>query len=242
MRIHAVAGQRGGKNGLLFHCVCVQWLMEKTSCRCFVGVFCLFFFYFSSSVDVVLMMCACGPGSHFFGSRRHDVRIWKVSKVRVTCTNLWGEFQREEKLKDELLQDGFDTTQRNDPLRVVVSLFIQLLESDQVFMSMRSVFGTGPSECVSVCVCWSLCATWSRAMNTTVCYLFLFPKKPYCYCNIMKSLLMLYADWRLFYILHRWLFIFLFFSFSFLTAVSHFFKYPSSKRKKDKMLICSYYV
>lgn len=90
-----------------------------------------------------------------------------------------------------------------------------------------------------VCVCWSLCATWSRAMNTTVCNLFLFPKKPYCCCNIMKSLLMSYSDWTLFYILHRWLFIFLFFfcfGFSFLTAVSPFFKNPSSKRKKDKCL------
>lgn len=72
------------------------------------------------------------------------------------------------------------------------------------------------AECVCVRVCWSLCVTWSGAMNTTVCNLFLFPKKPYCCCNIMKSLLTSYSDWTLFYTLHRWLFIFLCFCFFFL--------------------------
>lgn len=97
--------------------------------------------------------------------------------------------------------------------------------------------------CVCACVCWSLCATWSGAMNTTVCNLFLFPKKPYCCCDIMKSLLTSYSDWTLFYTLHRWLFyfplffFFFWFGFSFLTAESpFFFKDPSSKRKKDKCL------
>lgn len=57
--------------------------------------------------------------------------------------------------------------------------------------------------------------TKTRAMDRTVCNLFLFPKKPYCYCNIMKNINVVL--WRL--ILH-YIVDFLFsFWFSFLTEM-----------------------
>lgn len=36
--------------------------------------------------------------------------------------------------------------------------------------------------------------TKAGAMDRTVCNLFLFPKKPYCYCNITKTLMLYYDD------------------------------------------------
>lgn len=202
----------GGKNGLLFHCVCVQWLMGEDQLLLRWGFF-VCFFNFSSSV--LLMMRACGPGSHFLWSSTPWCKNPKFQRYEWLAQTFEENFNKkeEEKLEQELPEFPAGRIRHNSKKQFslcVVSLIIQLFESDQVFM-LRSVFGTRPS----VCVCWSLCATWSRAMNTTVCNLFLFPKKPYCCCNIMKSLLMSYSDWTLFYILHRWLFIFLFFFFWF---------------------------
>lgn len=47
---------------------------------------------------------------------------------------------------------------------------------------MRVVFGIDE--------CMDSVHTQARAMDRTVCNLFLFPKKPYCYCYIMKSLML----------------------------------------------------
>lgn len=44
---------------------------------------------------------------------------------------------------------------------------------------------------------WWVC-TKTPVMDRTVFNLFLFPKKPYCYCNIMETLMLYYDD--LFYI------------------------------------------
>lgn len=65
---------------------------------------------------------------------------------------------------------------------------------------------------------------------TELCNLFLFPKKPYCYCNIMKNINVVL--WRL--ILHDIVdFLFSFFRFSFLTEMLyHMFLKISRKREK----------
>lgn len=117
MCIQAVAGQRGG--GWPFVPLCVRSVTDgKTSCCCcFVGVFLLVcLFGFTSSVDVLLMMCACGPGSHFSGSRRHHARIRNLKGTSDLHKPLREISRRKRNLK--LLQVGLDTIQRNDSLSV----------------------------------------------------------------------------------------------------------------------------
>lgn len=179
MCIHAVAGRRGEKNGLLFHCVCVQWLMGKDQLLLRWVFFCFCFFYnFSSSVW--LMMRARGPGSHFFGGISTPwCKNPKISKARVTCTNLWGKFRqkrgRETWTPRVTCKGGLDTILRNN------SLYVCSITNNPAFWKWPGfhveISLWDAAECVCVRVCVGVCARLGAERWTQLCVIFSYFQK-----------------------------------------------------------------
>lgn len=178
----------------------------------------LWFFSFLCFIDDVSVGDTDRPGSHV-GSRCHDV----IMKFFGTCTSLRKKKKLETNIPPKQLQVGFDA----------LMYMCLIYKTKQIFI-LRSVLWY--RRVYGFCGGFRRVCTKTRAMDRTVCNLFLFPKKPYCYCNIMKNITVVL--WRL--ILH-YIVDFLFcFRFSFLTEMLyHIFLKISRKRE---MLICSYYV
>ncbi len=138
-----------------------------------------------------------------------DAMMWYWnSSVQVTCTSLR---KQEKKLET-------NTPKRTAGWIWRTNVYVSDLKKSQAFEITRFSFwdqSFGTDERTNSVKGFRWVCTKTRAMDRTVCNLFLFPKKPYCYCNIMKNINVVL--WR--FILH-YIVDFLFsFWFSFLTEM-----------------------
>lgn len=179
-------------------------------------------FLSSRFIDDVSVDATARPGSHV-GSQCHDVimKFFGTSNLHMSKNKkkkeTWNKYSKYK------LQVGFDALmymclmgkkkkqKKNQAFEVTRFSFW-----DQSFC-YRWVYGFRGDGCAQKPERW-----------TELCNLFLFPKKPYCYCNIMKNINVVL--WRL--ILHYIVdFLFSFFRFSFLTEMLyHIFLKISRKR------------